>query len=280
MTSEGATRVRSANSLGEPGGPIDEYSLKVGVRTIEVRGVSLVFSDTPEIIEARRRQLSNTLTELIDRDKNYACVIMWSIANEPLTKPFHTLDDAPSTSVEKGRAFFAGLFDQARRLDTTRPVVLVSLQGGPAEWVGLGDVICTNSYSGWYAVSGRLDEAEAALDKEVRDLRARHGDKPIFYTEFGADAAPGLHAQPAEMWTEEYQSEIVAMYLRVLARYPYVIGAHPWAFADFKTSQSIMRVGGLNFKGAFRRDRRPKLVAHTLREAWTGRKTRLPTTPR
>jgi beta-glucuronidase len=59
----------------------------------------------------------------------------------------------------------------------------------------------------------------------------------------------------------------------VLARHDFVIGEHPWAFADFKTSQSIMRVGGLNFKGVFTRDRRPKKVAHTLREAWAGKRT-------
>ncbi len=60
------------------------------------------------------------------------------------------------------------------------------------------------------------------------------------------------------------------MYLGVLESLPFVVGTHHWAFADFKTSQSIMRVGSLNLKGVFTRDRRPKRAAHTLREAWTG----------
>jgi beta-glucuronidase len=47
-----------------------------------------------------------------------------------------------------------------------------------------------------------------------------------------------------------------------------VIGAHVWNFADFKTSQNILRAGGLNHKGVFTRDRRPKLAAHTLRRRW------------
>ena len=86
---------------------------------------------------------------------------------------------------------------------------------------------------------------------------------------FGADAIAGEHAQPPEMWSEEYQAEMIAMYIRVLSQYPFVIGTHPWAFADFRTSQSIMRVGALNQKGVFTRDRSPKLAAHRLRELWT-----------
>lgn len=238
----------------------------------ELPGVSLTFSDPPAMIEARRRQLRNAATELARRDKNHPCVIMWSIANEPLTKPFHLYNDPPADAVDKGTRFFTDIFAHMRSLDRTRPVTLVSVQGGPAEWVGQGDVICTNSYNGWYALSGKKAEAEAALEKEVAALHARHPGKPIFYTEFGADAIAGLHDQPSTMWSEEYQAELIGSYLRVLARKPWVIGTHPWAFADFRTSQSTMRVAATNYKGAFTRDRRPKLVAHTLREAWAGKK--------
>ena len=40
-----------------------------------------------------------------------------------------------------------------------------------------------------------------------------------------------------------------------------------WNFADFATSQGIIRVGG-NKKGIFSRDRRPKASAYTLRLRW------------
>jgi len=43
---------------------------------------------------------------------------------------------------------------------------------------------------------------------------------------------------------------------------------HVWNFADFKTGQGIIRASGLNQKGVFTRDRRPKLAAHTLRARW------------
>jgi beta-glucuronidase len=148
-------------------------------------------------------------------------------------------------------------------------VALVSVQGGPAEWVGQGDVICTNSYNGWYVVSGRLADAQATLEREVTALRARHGDKPIIFTEFGADAVAGMHAEPPVMWTEDYQAALIEMYWRTLRKHPYVVGTHPWAFADFKTSQSIMRVEALNQKGVFTRDRRPKLAATRLKALWS-----------
>ena len=70
------------------------------------------------------------------------------------------------------------------------------------------------------------------------------------------------------MWSEDYQADLIETYWRVLRRHPYVVGAHPWAFADFKAVQSIIRVQGLNQKGVFTRDRRPKQAAHRLRALW------------
>jgi beta-glucuronidase len=243
----------------------DEYGVMV---IAETPGVSLAFSDPPGVIEARYRQLETAMGELIHRDRNHPCVILWSLANEPIPKPFHTTDEPAANAVEVGRQFFARLFGKARTLDHTRPFAIVSVQGGPAEWVGQGDVICQNSYNGWYAVSGRIGDAAAALEREVTALRARHGDKPVIYTEFGADAVAGMHAQPPAMWTEDYQADLIETYWRVLRKHPYVVGTHPWAFADFRTGQSTMRVGALNQKGVFTRDRRPKMAAHRLRELW------------
>ena len=80
----------------------------------------------------------------------------------------------------------------------------------------------------------------------------------------------GVHVEPSQMWSEDYQSDLIAMYLDVLGSLPFVVGTHPWCFADFRTAQSIMRVGSLNLKGVFTRDRQPKRAAHMLREQWTG----------
>jgi beta-glucuronidase len=70
------------------------------------------------------------------------------------------------------------------------------------------------------------------------------------------------------MWTEDFQADLIEAYLDVLDALPFVIGTHPWAFADFRTSQNIMRVGSLNLKGVFTRDRKPKEAARMLHQRW------------
>ena len=70
------------------------------------------------------------------------------------------------------------------------------------------------------------------------------------------------------MFTEEYQVEYYKMNERVIDTLDNFIGEQVWNFADFATSQGIMRVQG-NKKGIFTRDRRPKMAAYHLKERWT-----------
>ena len=55
---------------------------------------------------------------------------------------------------------------------------------------------------------------------------------------------------------------------RVIDTLDNFIGEQVWNFADFATSQGIMRVQG-NKKGIFTRGRRPKMAAYHLKERWT-----------
>jgi beta-glucuronidase len=115
---------------------------------------------------------------------------------------------------------------------------------------------------------GRRDEAAEALSRELDALHQPFG-KPIIIAEFGTDTLPGVHHQPPEMWTEEYQVEYLRRYLDIAEKRPFMAGMHVWNFADFKTGQGTSRAGGMNFKGAFTRDRRPKAAAHFLRTRWS-----------
>jgi putative sterol carrier protein len=128
-------------------------------------------------------------------------------------------------------------------------------------------VACINRYWGWYSQSGQIDAGAEFLGQELNGLCEQLG-KPIVLTEFGADTIAGMHSDPPEMWTEEYQVEFLRAYLDVAAERPFVAGMHVWNFADFKTGQSSRRPAGLNLKGVFTRDRRPKMAAHMLRERW------------
>jgi beta-glucuronidase len=204
----------------------------------------------------RRLELCQQMTRAtIARDKNHPCVIAWSLANEPHSGPAQTVP------------FFRTLYELARELDPSRPVTLVSHRGVQEDSFEFLDFMCLNRYFGWYTQSGRIGEGASLLSDELDTLYEKF-KKPLLLSEFGTDTIPGTHAQPPEMFSEEYQVEFIRQTIEMLESKPFVIGAHVWNLCDFKTSQGITRVGGINYKGVFTRDRRPKMAAHFLREVW------------
>ncbi len=207
----------------------------------------------------RRTELCRQYTrELIDRDKNHPSVILWNLANEP--------DDSTRPAAKE---VFHELYSLAKSLDPTRPVTIVSYVGVAEESLEFCDVVCLNRYRGWYTQMGQLDKACALLSSELDQVHDKF-PKPLLLTEFGADTVPGHHAQPPEMFSEEYQAEMLTRYVELLNSKPFVVGHHVWNMCDFKTGQAVHRFGGMNLKGVFTRDRRPKLAAHRLRELWGG----------
>jgi len=196
------------------------------------------------------------LEELIRRDKNRACVVMWSVANEA------------ATGDKKARPYFETLANLTRSLDATRPVTNVIFTPPEKEnTIDLFDVICLNRYVGWYVNPGDLEVIQEVQGKELDAYHEKY-NKPILLSEFGADTIEGAHALPARQFSEEYQAEFIEAYCDVLDSRPFVIGEHAWNFADFMTKQETARVMG-NRKGLFTRDRQPKLAAHLLRKRWS-----------
>jgi beta-glucuronidase len=205
--------------------------------------------------EAHRQAIG----ELIDRDKNHPSVVLWSLANEP------------ESVTPESRAYFEPLTVEARRLDPTRPIGFANVIGSTPDvdkLTDLFDVVMLNRYYGWYVIAGDLASAEIALDQELSAWVAAY-TKPIIFTEYGADAFPGLHDVLPPTWSEEYQVEVLAMCHRVFDRFEAVVGEHVWNFADFATASGVMRVDG-NKKGIFTRERRPKAAAYVLRRRWRG----------
>ncbi len=207
--------------------------------------------------EAQHRQ---AIEELVRRDKNHPCVIMWSVANEPASQDPGAKD------------YFSPMFDLFRKLDPQkRPVTLVTYDGASpqtCEITELCDVICINRYYGWYSQEEDLIAARAELKKVFEDYHKRCPDKPIMLTEYGADTVAGMHDINAGLFSEEFQKEFLSMYGEVFDSYPYICGEHVWNFADFATAANIKRVQG-NKKGVFTRERQPKWAAWFLRDRWT-----------
>lgn len=200
------------------------------------------------------------IRELIKCDKNYACVVMWSIANEPST-------------AEKGAyEYFEPLFKLARELDPQhRPCCFVNILLAPAGKdlaMSLSDVICLNRYYGWYVNTADLSEAKKQLKQELVHWNQLFPDKPIMFTEYGADTLAGLHDMDFNTpFTEEFQLEYYKANHEIIDQIPYFIGEQVWNFADFQTKYGIFRVQG-NKKGLFTRTREPKMVAHYFKQRW------------
>lgn len=247
-----------------------ELADRIGILIIdEIPAVGLNFSESEENIRAWSVMAQSQLRDLIARDKNHPSVIMWSVANEPgLGSPLAGGLRNPQ-AVAAGSGYFKNMVGLAHQLDATRPVTFAGVQGGPNDWLGLVDVTAINRYYGWYTEGAQLEAASALLARELDALHATLA-KPMILTEFGADALPGWHSEPPEMWTEDYQAEMIRRYLEIAAERPFMAGTLVWCFADFKTSQSIIRAESMNRKGVFTRDRRPKRAAHLLRSRWHG----------
>lgn len=197
------------------------------------------------------------MRELIQRDKNHPCVVMWSVANEPIVNE------------EKSGEYFKAVIEETRRLDPTRPVTLVTGDVNPPEKCypfAYVDVMSINRYHSWYSDPGHLELIEMQTVNELTPWHAHYG-KPLIVSEYGADTIPGYHSDPPVMFTEEYQVAVLENFHKGFDRLDFVIGEHVWNFADFATKQGITRVCG-NKKGVLTRQRQPKAAAHALRKRW------------
>ncbi len=229
----------------------------------------LIIDEVPAVSIDTRRTNQKTienhkeyLNRLIQRDKNHACVVAWALGNEP------NLVGVASYYDGSGERYWKEIFDYARSLDQSRPVTVPNCQraGIDDPVLKMSDFITINRYYGWYEIPGRINEALVRLNDEIEEIYQKY-NRPIMMTEFGVDTMPGFHSTSDQMFTEEYQSKIIAAYIKLLRSKDYVIGEHIWNFADFKTPQHFRRVVN-NLKGIFTRDRSPKSAAFKVKELW------------
>ena len=205
------------------------------------------------------------VTEMINRDRNHPSVLMWSLANEPLSE------------ANEAKPYFSALANFTRPMAAGRPITFVmSADFSNDQCVQFFDMICVNRYYGWYDHYGRLDQVPDLISNELAGWRQRYPKMPILISEYGADTVPGLHSDPSFMFTEDYQRDF---YLAYHASFDNVsslvhpdtgffVGELPWNMFDFATDQNINRVGGLNRKGLFTRQRQPKAAAFVIKSRY------------
>jgi beta-glucuronidase len=208
--------------------------------------------EKPEVLAKAQQQLY----EMVRRDRDKASVILWSVANETPNTPART-------------QFLKTLAANARELDPSRLITAALLVRGEANTKivddPLGealDVLGTNEYIGWYEKNPE--------DAVMTDWKIAY-QKPLVMSEFGGDAKAGLHGQPSDRWTEEYQASIYQNQLLMLNRIPQLRGMTPWILMDFR-SPSRLRPGiqdDFNRKGLVSDQGEKKQAFYILQNAYT-----------
>ncbi|MFN0257751.1 glycoside hydrolase family 2 protein [Pedobacter ureilyticus] len=172
--------------------------------------------ENPNTYQNAEKQLS----DMIERDKNRAAVIIWSIGNEtPLGEPRFK--------------FMSKLADKVRELDQTR------LVGAALEVHRKGfnvivddplgeklDLVSFNQYGGWYW------ELPKELSKYKFDIKY---NKPVIITEVGGDALAGYHADEDTRWSEEFQESLYKHQIPFMNTMSGLRGMTPWILTDFRS---------------------------------------------
>ena len=221
-------------------------------------GVKEKYFDNPIVHEKTKSYHMEVIKDYINRDKNHACVCIWSLLNEP------------DTTTQSAVSYFEDIFKLASELDVQkRPRTFANVGVASASVCTcsyLCDILCLNRYFGWYEMGGyEMVDAEKAFREEMDEWGKMN--KPVIFTEYGADTYVGEHKLPSVMWSEEYQIEYLEVQHKIFDAYDFVIGEQVWNFADFQTTEAIRRVNG-NKKGIFTRARQPKAAAYLLKERW------------
>jgi beta-glucuronidase len=221
------------------------YQVGWGVRSLRAAQKSRLYHEA-----------SRQLIEMIERDRNHPCVVMWSVGNECFTL-------FPSI-----KRLYRRLITLAKRFDSIRPVTfsIFSIPFGISPRfeiaAGLADVIFVNQYFGWYfKEAGEVSEL-------LERIHEKWPDKPIIISEMGGGAVRGRKSGGrtyeigygnSRDFSEEFQTMIYRTQLPLIREKDYVSGVIPWVFADFRDDKRWRNpIPNFNLKGLLTYDRRKK----------------------
>ena len=207
---------------------------------------------------ANRETLANAkkqLSDVISRDQNRASVVVWSVANE--------------TPVGGARTkFLQSLVKEAHSLDGTR-LVSAAMEvrtdsNDPSHKIvddpfgKFTDLCSFNEYTGWY------DGLPEKIDHLHWSIKYK---KPVFISEFGADAKQGFHADALTRFSEEYQADVYKRTLPMLEKIPGFSGCTPWVLCDFRSPRRPLSgiQDGWNIKGLIGHDGKKKMAFAVLK---------------
>jgi beta-glucuronidase len=200
------------------------------------------------------RDAENQLAELIQRDRNRAGVIIWSIGNE-------------NADTDARYGFMSKLAAKARELDDSRLVSAACLINHEKLMIqdrlaASLDVIGINEYYGWY---------DPDFDKLPQILANSNPGKPVLICEFGGGARSGQRGTAEDLFTEDKQRDLYEKQAAAFKKCAYIAGITPWILYDFRCPRRLNRYQeGFNRKGLIDQDRKTKKLAFEVMRKFYG----------
>lgn len=222
----------------------------------------VVWAEIPYITMHMPGGRANTLSqmeELVVQNYNHPSIAVWGLSNE-IT--------AASAVNEELLENHRQLNDLCHRLDPTRPTTManVFMLDIDSPILEIPDVNSYNLYFGWYL--GELEQNEEFFD----EYHAKYPDRPIGFSEYGADANPRFQSSAPEKgdYTEGYQCLYHEHILKVIEARPWLWATHAWNLFDFAADgRDEGGEHGVNQKGLVTMDRKLRKDAFYLyKAAW------------
>ena len=202
---------------------------------------------TMHMSEGRENTLSQ-MEELIIQNYNHPSIVVWGLSNE-IT--------AASIVNEELLENHRKLNDLAHKLDPTRKTVLASafMLEIDSPILDIADANTYNLYFGWYL--GDLVQNDEFFD----EWHEKYPNKPIGFSEYGADTNPAYHSTKPERgdYTESYQCLYHEHMLDMIEKRNWLWCTYVWNMFDF-AADGRDEVGkhGQNQKGLVTMDRQIK----------------------
>lgn len=222
----------------------------------------IVWAEIPYITMHMKNGRENTLhqmEELIAQCYNHPSIIVWGLSNE-ITAASAVNEDL----LENHRL----LNELCHRMDKTRPTTManVFMLETDSPILEIPDVNSYNLYFGWYL--GELEQNDEFFD----EYHGKYPDRPIGFSEYGADANPQYQSGKPEKgdYTESYQALYHEHMLEMIEKRPWLWATHVWNLFDFAADgRDEGGKHGENQKGLVTFDRKTKKDAFYLyKAAW------------
>jgi len=196
----------------------------------------------------------NMHKEMVKYYYNHPSILFWGMHNE--------IESNTQEGLEMSRQYYTYLKENGG----DRLVVFASYHPMTDISFAYTDVLCLNTYYGWYQ---RTLEDWASFIEQFCCRRKELGmeEKPILFSEFGGAAIYGFHDAEYSKWSEEYQAKLFEHCLPLFHSHAAVCGFFVWQFCDIRSSKEMgfTRARGFNNKGVLNEYRRPKAAYYAIR---------------